>query len=57
VPQDGVTLNLDHRMPGVGGTAISVLRRYQVPPEPWTCSVRLRPYAVGEETPESLYRQ
>jgi beta-galactosidase len=57
VPQDGVTLNLDHLMSGVGGTAISVLRRYQVPPEPWTYSVRLRPYAVGEETPESLYRQ
>jgi len=56
-PQDGVTLNLDHRMAGVGGTAISVLSRYQVRPDPWEYTVRLRPYVVGDETPEDLYLQ
>ena len=38
--QDGITLNLDHSMSGVGGTAISVLTAYRVPPAPWEYTVR-----------------
>jgi beta-galactosidase len=55
-PQDGVTLNLDHRASGVGGTAVSVLTEYRVFPQPYEYSIRLRPYRAGE-TPRSLARQ
>ena len=54
-PQDGITLNLDHRMSGVGGTAVSVLSQYQVRPEPWKYTVRLRPFTIGEEEPQRLF--
>jgi beta-galactosidase len=55
-PQEGITLNLDHRMSGVGGTAVSVLTAYRTQPQPYTYSVRLRPYRVGESA-RSLVRQ
>jgi len=56
-PQGGITLNLDHRVSGVGGTAVSVLNEYRTFPQPFTYSVRLRPYrATGETLPE-LSRQ
>jgi beta-galactosidase len=56
VSQHGVTLNLDHRMSGVGGTAVSVLTAYRTYPERYKYSVRLRPYRAGE-TPQALARQ
>ncbi len=56
VPQEGITLNLDHRMSGVGGTAVSVLPAYRTYPQPYTYTVRLRPYRAGE-TPQALSRQ
>ena len=56
VPQDGVTLNLDHRVSGVGGTAISVLPGYRVAPDPWEYTTRLRPFDASEEPPATLYR-
>jgi len=56
VRQQGITLNLDHRVSGVGGTAISVLQPYWVLPQPYTYSVRLRPYSGGE-SPTELARQ
>jgi beta-galactosidase len=55
-PQQGVTLNLDHRMSGVGGTAVSVLTAYRTFPQPYAYAVRLRPYRAGE-TAQSLSRQ
>jgi beta-galactosidase len=54
-PQAGITLNLDHRVSGVGGTAVSVLTAYRVFPQPYTYSIRLRPFRAGE-TPRSLAR-
>ena len=48
VRQQGITLNLDHLVSGVGGTAISVLPAYCVLPQSYTYSVRLRPYRAGE---------
>jgi beta-galactosidase len=54
VPTRTVTLNLDHRVSGVGGTAVSVLTAYQTPPQPYTFTVRLRPFR-GE--PRELSRQ
>ncbi|MGD2136490.1 MAG: DUF4981 domain-containing protein, partial [Gemmatimonadales bacterium] len=56
VPQEGVTLNLDHRVSGVGGTAVSVLTAYRVFPQPYAYSIRLRPFRAGE-SPRSLGRQ
>ncbi len=44
VPTRTLTLNLDHRVSGVGGTAVSVLTAYQTPPQPYTFTVRLRPF-------------
>jgi beta-galactosidase len=56
VPQQGITLNLDHRMSGVGGTAVSVLTEYRTFPQPYTYTVRLRPYRA-DESPRALARQ
>jgi beta-galactosidase len=55
-PQQGITLNLDHRVSGVGGTAVSVLPAYRVFPQPYAYAVRLRPYRAGE-APRALARQ
>jgi beta-galactosidase len=56
VPQGGVTLNLDHRVSGVGGTAVSVLKEFQTFPQPYEYRLRLRPYRGGE-APRELARQ
>ncbi|UCG87483.1 MAG: glycoside hydrolase family 2, partial [Gemmatimonadota bacterium] len=55
-PQRGITLNLDHRMSGVGGTAVSVLTAYRTYPQQYEYTVRIRPYRAGE-SPQSLSRQ
>jgi beta-galactosidase len=41
--EDVVTLNLDHRVSGVGGTANSVLNPYQVTPGEFAFDFRIRP--------------
>ena len=41
--EEGVTLNLDHRVSGVGGTALSVLNSYRVFPEEYVFSFRISP--------------
>ncbi|MCG6926381.1 MAG: DUF4981 domain-containing protein [Acidobacteria bacterium] len=56
IPQKGITLNLDHRVSGVGGTAVSVLDEYQTFPQRYEYEVRLRPYRAGE-TPAELSRR
>jgi hypothetical protein len=53
-PTRTVTLNLDHRVSGVGETGVSVLTAYQTPPQPYTFTVRLRPFR-GE--PREVSRQ
>jgi hypothetical protein len=55
-PQGGTTLNLDHRVSGVGGTAVSVLNDHRTVPQPYEYSVRLRPCRAGESLRE-LSRQ
>jgi beta-galactosidase len=50
-------LNLDHRVSGVGGTAVSVLNEYQTFPQAFTWSVRLRPYRESVETLSELTHQ
>jgi beta-galactosidase len=56
-PGKSVTLHLDHAVTGVGGTAIGVLDRYRVTPAAASYTVRLRPYAAGEEDPTRLHRR
>jgi beta-galactosidase len=41
--EDVVTLNLDHRVSGVGGTANSVLNPYQVAPGEFSFTFRIKP--------------
>jgi beta-galactosidase len=43
VRQEGVTLNIDHRVSGVGGTPIKTLKRYRVEPGDFAYTIRLRP--------------
>lgn len=42
---DAITLNLDHRVNGVGCTAISVMNKYRVMPEPYDFSFTIRPFS------------
>jgi beta-galactosidase len=51
---DGVTLNLDHKTSGVGGTAISVLNKYRVLPKTYKFSFSIKPYSADEITPVEL---
>jgi beta-galactosidase len=44
VRQDGVTLNIDHAVCGVGGTPIRTLDKYRVLPGEYRYRVRLRPW-------------
>jgi beta-galactosidase len=53
----GITLNLDHRVTGVGGTAISVLNQYRVPAQQYKYKVRLRPFRSDRESPDELSKQ
>ncbi len=47
--QDGITLNIDHVMAGVGDTPRKVLPKYQVRPGEYRYRVRLRPFEAGEQ--------
>jgi beta-galactosidase len=42
--EDVVTLNLDHRVSGVGGTANSVLNPYRVAPGEFAFAFKLKPF-------------
>ncbi len=41
---DYVTLNLDHKMSGVGGTAISILNKYRVLPQEYEFTFYIKPF-------------
>ncbi|MDO6759988.1 glycoside hydrolase family 2 TIM barrel-domain containing protein [Tamlana sp. 2_MG-2023] len=41
---DYVTLNLDHKMSGVGGTAISILNKYRVLPQAYEFTFYIKPF-------------
>jgi beta-galactosidase len=51
---DAITLNLDHRVTGVGCTAISVMNKYRVLPEPVCFSFTMLPYSTEEIDPIQL---
>ena len=46
---DYVTLNLDHKMSGVGGTAISILNKYRVLPQEYEFTFYIKPYFDKEK--------
>ena len=41
---DYITLNLDHAVSGVGGTAISVLNKYRVQPKQYNFTFYITPF-------------
>ena len=56
-PFDGITLNIDTRVSGVGCTAVSLLNKYRVFPDEFKYTIRLRPYMVGQTDPVLLDRE
>jgi beta-galactosidase len=57
VRQHGVTLNVDHRVSGVGGTPIKTLPKYRVLPGEFSYSIRLRPFCSRDVEAKELARQ
>lgn len=53
----GVTLQVDHRVTGVGGTPINVRPRYRTYPEEYRYRLRLRAYDPRRENPLELGRR
>jgi beta-galactosidase len=51
---DGLTLNIDPRVSGVGCTAVSILNKYRVFPSEVTYMVRFIPFDVKETDPVDL---
>ena len=41
---DYISLNLDHKMSGVGGTAISILNKYRVLPKEYEFTFYIKPF-------------
>jgi len=54
---DGITLNLDHRVSGVGCTAISVMNKYRVLPETYQFSFTIQPFSADKTDPIELGKQ
>jgi beta-galactosidase len=54
---DAITLNLDHRVSGVGCTAISVMNKYRVLPEPYQFSFTIQPFSADKTDPIELGKQ
>jgi beta-galactosidase len=55
--QDGITLNLDYRVRGVGGTPVQTLPKYRVYPGRYNFTIRLCPLFLGRVSLEELYKQ
>ena len=54
---DGITLNIDAKVSGVGCTAVALLNKYRVFPGEVTYSIRMRPFEVGKEDPVLMGRE
>jgi beta-galactosidase len=52
-----ITVNIDHRVSGVGGTPVSTLPKYRVLPQEYGYVVRLRPFDMKTVDPADLGRQ
>ena len=55
--QDGITVNIDHQVSGVGGTPIRTLKKYRVLPGEYEYRIRLRPFSATDVPAAQLYRQ
>ena len=55
--KQNVTLNIDHRVSGVGGTPITVRHAYRTYPDHYHYRVRIRPYDPELTDPVTLGRQ
>ena len=53
--QDGITVNMDHKVSGVGGTPVKTLEKYRVKPESCRYTIHLRPFDQDEEYPGEIY--
>jgi beta-galactosidase len=51
---DGVTLNIDPLVSGVGCTAVSILNKYRVFPTEVTYTIRILPFILKESDPVTL---
>lgn len=56
-PRDAVTLSVDHRLTGVGGTPIPTLKKYRTLPKEYSYTIRIRPFSSGEMSPMELSKQ
>ena len=52
-----VTLNIDHRVSGVGGTPITVRHAYRTYPDHYQYKIRIKPFDSGHIDPVQLGRQ
>lgn len=52
-----VTLNIDHRVSGVGGTPITVRHAYRTYPDKYQYRIRIKPFDTDQIDPEQLARQ
>jgi len=55
--QNGITVNLDHRVSGVGGTPVKTLPKYRVMPGEYTYEIVLMPMDKTSPTGMALRRQ
>lgn len=55
--QNGITLNVDHKVSGVGGTPVKTLEKYRVMPENYQYTIRLLPFDQDEKEAKELYRE
>jgi len=57
IRQNGLTVNIDHQVSGVGGTPIRTLEKYRVLPGEFRYRIRLRPFSADDVPATQLYRQ
>ena len=55
--QDGITLNIDHMVTGVGGTPVPTLTQYRTLAQRYSYTVRLKPFSLEESDPITMGRQ
>jgi beta-galactosidase/evolved beta-galactosidase subunit alpha len=58
-PRDEITLNLDYRHHGLGSASCGpgVLPQYELHPEEFRFSIRLKPFSVDQISPMSLSKE
>jgi beta-galactosidase len=57
IKQDGITINLDHRVTGVGGTPISPLLQYRVFPQRYKFQIRFFPFNSKKTSAKEIWKK